>query len=220
VKKIAILCIAALLLTGVVVMTTRVLSSDAATLSNEEFYPGTLALRVSGADGRTTGDTTAVFGGSGLVPGSFIGPATFSLTSSGSEAGDHVDIAFQTTFSNNPAYDSAALGPDIVDMNTQIVVTQLTYGTVSLLDKTGGVFATPDIRQADADGDGVLTMAELSGTVLRGLAVPDCGGVPQKFTIAATIPESTGNGIQGDWASTAIRFGLFQDAAQHLVVQD
>jgi hypothetical protein len=36
-------------------------------------------------------------------------------------------------------------------MNTQLVVTQLTYGTVSLLDKTGGVFVNPAVRRADAD---------------------------------------------------------------------
>jgi len=151
VKKIAILCIAALLLTGVVVMTTRLLSSDAAALSNEDFYPGTLTLRLSGADGRTTGSTTAAFGGSDLAPGNVIGPATFLLTSSGSAAGDHVEISFHTTFRDNPAYDATALGPDIVDMNTQLVVTQLTYGTVSLLDKTGGVFVNPAVRRADAD---------------------------------------------------------------------
>jgi hypothetical protein len=56
--------------------------------------------------------------------------------------------------------------------------------------------------------------------VLRGLAVPESGGVAQKFTIAAMIPETTGNGIQGDWASTTVTFGLFQDVAQHLDVQD
>jgi hypothetical protein len=219
-KKIVVLSVIALILIGIVAISTHVLSSDAAAFSNEGFSPGTLVIRLSGADSHATGPTTAGFGGTGLVPGSVIGPATYYLTNTGAGAGDHVEVGFRTTFADNQTYDARALGPNIVDMNTQIVVTDLTYGPVSLLATIDGRFSNAAVRRADGDQDGVLTMSELNGTVLEDLAPPAPGGAAQKFTIAAVIPESVGNGIQGDQASTTVTFRLFNDPAEHLASRD
>lgn len=206
-KRIAQLCAAALVLLVIVGFSTRVLSSDAANLTEDSLYPGDLALTVTGESGCAIGATTAAFGGDRLTPGSAIGPATFLLSARGSCQGRHVRITVRTSHVDNPSYDQAALGPNIEDMNSQIAVTQMTYGGVSLLGCSGGVFDQPMIRQADADGDGVITMAELDGTVLDGLPAPTSGGAIS-LTIAAEIPLGAGNGIQGDQAGATIAFGF------------
>lgn len=214
-KKIVVLSLAALLLLALVGVSTRVLSSDAAVFPGKAFLSGALVLTVSGDGGAEASVATAGFGGTALMPGSIIGPSTFTLTNTGSGTGHHVDIKFQTFYTDNPAYDEARLGPNIIDMNSEVVVTQLTYGGVSLLDKCSGTFAHPAIRRADVDGDGVLTMAELDQVVLRHL-VPPARGATEQLVLAARIPETTGNGIQGDQARTTITFGLFQEPGQHL----
>ncbi|OFV84439.1 MAG: hypothetical protein A2W26_14220 [Acidobacteria bacterium RBG_16_64_8] len=198
---------------------TNAYFSDTEASTNNVFSVGTLDLKLTDSNETDQDGVTASFGGTGLKPGSSVGPATVTVKNSGSLTADHVDIKFQSAVTDNATYNEADLGANITDMSTVLGVSALSYGATNLLQQTvPGTFDNASIEAADNAGnnDGALTMNELGSVTLQSLAAPAASGGTIVFSITVGIATSVGNGIQGDQVNVTVTFGLYQDASQHI----
>ncbi|MFA5629029.1 MAG: TasA family protein [Dehalococcoidales bacterium] len=216
-KKIFSLSITALMIIGLVIGGTWAYFSDAETSTDNIFTAGILDLKLKdGLGDFVDGGVTGSFGGDDLAPGD-IKDGTVTLKNAGNVDGASVDIKFEVDYTNEDDYDYLGIDKTDIDAATWLEITKLTYGAVDLLDKDSGAFVNLDIKAADVAGnnDGKITMDELNGVIIKGLAGIDKGD-EKDFYIEVSIPTATGNGIQGDVVDVTVTFGLFQNSGQHL----
>jgi spore coat-associated protein N len=217
-KRIIGLSVAAFIIVALISGVTLAFFSDTETSTINQFSAGTLNLKLSDNDQTDVDGVTASFGGSNLQPGDTVGPSTVTLKNIGNLNADHVDLKFQNAVTDNPGYDAADLGANIVDMSTVLTVSAMSYGGTDLLSKTDNIFDNSYISAADTagNGNGIITLNEMNGVIIRDLAAPGANNGTAIFSITVTVPASTGNGIQGDLVNVTLTFGLYQDASQHL----
>jgi predicted ribosomally synthesized peptide with SipW-like signal peptide len=194
-KKILGLSLILILVVGIIGIATYANFTDNDNSSGNSFVSGTLELKTDNLDG-----VTQTLYGTGMAPGTTVGPSTITLKNVGTVNGTSLDIVFSYTESDG--------SPNVINMTADqtaavIQVLTLEYDGDNLLDTS----FTPHVN--DTNGNGYIDIYDLKNAHLTGLPGLDAG-VSKNFDISVQLRSTTGSDFQADGINMTMTFTLKQ----------